>query len=126
MPVWTPLWWTNQQRLSSFFLFRGTVWPHGACVGLVFALVISVLQPWDERLNAAVTSRPLRFLGMICYSLYLTHEVVVCTVSRWHVTHGLPGDAQGLFVNVTLSVAVALVVGRVFYLTVERRCLNTK
>jgi len=107
-------------------LIQPRLWPQGAFAGLTFALAISLLQPWDLPLAGSTAARPLRFLGTICYSLYLTHSVVVRAIARWHVWHGAPGDSVGLLLNVAISVAAALAVGWLFYLAVERRFLNAR
>jgi peptidoglycan/LPS O-acetylase OafA/YrhL len=93
-------------------------------VAFVFALILSFLHPLDRWLCAQAWIRPVAFCGTICYSLYLTHRPVVGAISQAFHLLGVRDTPGTLFLTVPVCLAVALLVGWVFHLLVERRFLN--
>jgi peptidoglycan/LPS O-acetylase OafA/YrhL len=92
--------------------------------GAVFALLLALLGPWDDRLFRTPALRPLAFCGQMCYSLYLVHYPVVLVVSHALLNRGVTGLWPTLLVTVPLAMTAALIAGRLFYLLVERHFLN--
>lgn len=93
-------------------------------VAFVFAIAIALLQPMDEKLERVRLLAPLRFVGRMCFSLYLVHLPVTKAVSHAVARAGLTSDAAVLLITVPMSVAVALPVAWLFYRHVERRFVS--
>jgi peptidoglycan/LPS O-acetylase OafA/YrhL len=93
-------------------------------VALAFALVLSLLHPWDARLAAARPLRPIIFCGTICYSLYLIHWPVVKAIGHAAYWLGLRSDTAIVLVALPLGVAASVAVSWLFYRVVEKRFLN--
>jgi peptidoglycan/LPS O-acetylase OafA/YrhL len=107
--------------------FHG-VGPHVGEAGFfacAFALVVSLLHPWDRRLAAASLSRPLMFCGKICYSLYLVHWPVCKVIGHGLYMLGVRGNAATLLVTVPLGVAASVALSWGFFRLVESRFLNS-
>jgi peptidoglycan/LPS O-acetylase OafA/YrhL len=82
-------------------------------IGLVPLFVVAIR--WHDRSVFRVLSwRPVAFLGVISYSLYLVHPTVIFGVHEWT---SWPAPAQGAAaLALTLAISVAI------YLLVERPC----
>jgi len=93
-------------------------------VAFGFALLLSLLHPWDRRLASARVVRPLLFCGQICYSLYLVHWPVVKLVGHGLYLLGVRGDAATVLVTVPLNVATSVLLAWLFFRLCERRFLN--
>ncbi|MCC7009113.1 MAG: acyltransferase [Acidobacteria bacterium] len=94
-------------------------------VGAAFALVLLAVRRWDGTLATATAVRPFAWCGRMCYSLYLVHQLPVKAVANAARQIGITSDAATLVVTVPACLAVALVIGYGFYLTVEQRFLNS-
>jgi len=94
-----------------------------AAAGL-FAMALLAGHRFDDRLANARALRPLAFAGTICYSLYLSHAVIVRSLSQWLQDAGLTSDLATVVVVVPVSVAAAVAVGWAFHVLVERHFLN--
>jgi peptidoglycan/LPS O-acetylase OafA/YrhL len=84
----------------------------------VTALGIALLHPFDRVMNELKWLKPLAFLGVISYSLYLVHLVVVSKVmnlSKRFVTI----DSLWVMPVVVLATAAAILTGLLFYRCVE-------
>lgn len=92
-------------------------------VGFVFAALILVLHRYDRTIARAATLHPLRFAGMICFSLYLSHAVIVRSLSIALRDAGLTSPTATLFVVLPACVALAVAVAWLLHVTVERRFL---
>jgi peptidoglycan/LPS O-acetylase OafA/YrhL len=90
----------------------------------VFALFIIMAKRWDGFLTSARCLRPLRFCGVMCYSLYLVHWPVVTVVGHLFDVLGVKHPAAVLGVTVPACVAVAVSVAWLFHVLVERRFMN--
>jgi peptidoglycan/LPS O-acetylase OafA/YrhL len=77
-------------------------------VGIVFAAIILVVHRWDARLHAATALRPIQFAGTLCYSMYLSHAVLVRSLSQVLSDVGLTSPAQTLFLVVPACLAIAV------------------
>ncbi len=109
-------------------------WNHLATSGItrchLSALVLGVLlvqlKPLDTRIANSTISRPLMFCGRMCYSLYLVHFPVVRAVSGAFFRAGLSSPLETLLVTVPFALIVAIPVGWVFFVCVERHFVNTR
>lgn len=90
-----------------------------------FALFISLTRQWDEQIHASALLRPLKFCGVMCYSLYLVHWPIVKTVSHWFARRGLVGAAMTFLVIVPLGMATSIGVSWLFHLGVERHFISS-
>ena len=95
-------------------------------VAVAFAAALLALHPLDDRLAESGRLRPIRFAGTICFSLYLSHAVIVRSLSQAMANVGLDGPSATLFIVVPLCTASALLVGWAFHLAVERRFLSRR
>jgi peptidoglycan/LPS O-acetylase OafA/YrhL len=75
--------------------------------------------------NAFFTWQPVYTIGGMCYSIYLLHYAffyaVVPITSKW--TKALPYQ-EGLWLQALILVPVLLVFTSVFYLLVEKPCMD--
>jgi peptidoglycan/LPS O-acetylase OafA/YrhL len=72
-----------------------------------------------------VLPRWIRFLGDASYSIFLSHAIVLLAIGRlWGMFLSLPGKIDNILIIVTMAV-VALCVGVVSYLTIERLLSST-
>jgi peptidoglycan/LPS O-acetylase OafA/YrhL len=62
--------------------------------------------------------RVVRFVGVLSYTLYLVHFIVIETIDRW--------IRRGTFVHGVLSLAISLVVAVAMYYLVERPCARLR
>lgn len=90
----------------------------------IFAMVLYGLHRFDARLAALPALGPLKLAGTICYSLYLSHAVVVRTISQLMFDAGWRDPTATVLVVLPICLAVAVVVGWAFHRVVERRFLN--
>jgi peptidoglycan/LPS O-acetylase OafA/YrhL len=93
-------------------------------VAYAFALMLLLLRRLDDRLATSWLLTPLTVSGQMCYSLYLVHWPIVRPLSHWLWNHGLRGPGATCLVTLPLCLAASLVMGRLFYVCVERRFLN--
>ncbi len=89
-----------------------------------FAVFLLAVHRWDAPIMTSRALRPLAFAGVICYSLYLSHAVVVRSISQAMWGAGITSPLATVAITVPVSVAAATLVGWLFYLVVERRFLN--
>jgi peptidoglycan/LPS O-acetylase OafA/YrhL len=92
---------------------------------LLFAVVLVHLHPLDSHIANNWVLTPISWCGSMCYSLYLSHWIVVKPVSNWLWHHGLHSAGATLLVTIPICLAASVIVARVFYLFVERHFLNT-
>lgn len=90
-------------------------------VGFAFAGPILVLHPHDQKIAAVASLNPLRFAGTICFSLYLSHAVVVRSLSIALRDAGLTSPTATLLVVLPACVGVAIAVEWLLHVAVERR-----
>jgi peptidoglycan/LPS O-acetylase OafA/YrhL len=77
-----------------------------------------------NRLAAALDWRPLRFTGLISYSIYLWHVPVLLWLITHHATVG--GDAESMILNGALVLTITLPLAALTYYFVERPALRLK
>ncbi|HLP78155.1 MAG TPA: acyltransferase, partial [Candidatus Paceibacterota bacterium] len=92
----------------------------------VFGLAIVGLSRWDIAITSSRLMKPLRFLGEMCYSLYLVHWPVVMVVGHTLDSMGISNPFASLLITVPCSIGVTILLGRCFHLWVERRFWNSK
>lgn len=93
-------------------------------LGSAFAVVLAATQRFDARSAAWPVARALRGCGRMCYSLYLVHYPIASVVTAALAERGVRGLGPVVLVAVPAVLALSLVAGRVFHLSVERRFLN--
>ncbi len=93
---------------------------------LLFTAVLLYLSPLDAEIMRSHLLRPIRWAGVMCYSLYLCHWTVVKPISAWCWHHGVTSLATSTLVTLPLCLVASLAVSRLFYLGVERHFLNTR
>jgi len=115
-----------------FFAGQRAAWapPHstvaaGGVIACAFALLLSLLHPWDRRLVSARMAQPLVFCGQICYSLYLVHWPICKAVGHGLYLLGVHGDTATVLVTVPAGVAASVFLAWLFFRLCERRFLNT-
>ncbi len=93
---------------------------------LFFAFGLVWLWRIDKPFAESRVTRPVSWCGEMCYSLYLTNWPVAKVVSRLLYDAGVQGLWPTILICLPICAAVSILVGRVFFLLVERRFLNTK
>jgi peptidoglycan/LPS O-acetylase OafA/YrhL len=93
-------------------------------VACAFALLLLGVRRWDGAFMNAKLLRPLQWCGRRSYSIYLTHFPVVAALSCLMAQIGFTTPSDWLMVTLPLCVAVALVLGWLFHVLVERHFLN--
>jgi peptidoglycan/LPS O-acetylase OafA/YrhL len=93
-------------------------------VACAFALLLSLLHPWDRWLASARAARPLLFCGQICYSLYLVHWPVAKAVGHGLYLLGVQSDTATVLITVPIGTAASVFLAWVFFRLCERRFLN--
>jgi len=117
------IFWTVQY-IPSVAEFKPTIPGYlGAAFG--FALLLGWLNRFDRPLATSRLTAPFRWIGRMCYSLYLVHAPITLVIQwnfhRW----GIDSSLGGLLVAVPVGVAVSLAAGQVFFRLVERSFLNS-
>jgi peptidoglycan/LPS O-acetylase OafA/YrhL len=122
-----------QNRWWDVVTFVG--WPAllvGLTIGSVFQVVVA---PWlilgltvaafCGPLTRRVLSYPwIATIGGMCYSIYLTHYPVMILMRRWVAPiAGLPYPVA-LLLGALIMFPVVLLVGAVFFVTIERPCMD--
>jgi exopolysaccharide production protein ExoZ len=87
-------------------------------VGLAFATVIVLLHPFDAVLSRNIAIRGLMTIGLLSYSLYLTHFIVLGVVSQ--VFRLLWPSPRMHYVQFVVSIVVAVAAAAVFFVFAER------
>jgi peptidoglycan/LPS O-acetylase OafA/YrhL len=90
----------------------------------LFAMILYGLHRFDARLATWPTLRPLKLAGTICYSLYLSHAVVVRSISQAMFDAGWRDTTSTVLLVLPVCLAAAIGFGWVFHRVVERRFLN--
>jgi peptidoglycan/LPS O-acetylase OafA/YrhL len=98
----------------------------GIAAALVLLAVVSpkAQGPRTNRLAAALEWRPLRFTGLISYSIYLWHMPVLLWLITHHLTFG--SDGGSMILNGALVLAMTLPLAVLTYYLVERPALRLK
>ncbi len=97
-----------------------------APVGFLSAGILLTLHPFDDWITSTRVSRALSYCGEMCYSLYLVHQLLVKTTSAALWSVGVQSALGTLLVVVPVAVVVSIVVGRLAFVTIETRFLNTR
>ena len=90
----------------------------------IFGMMLFALHRWDARMAAWPALRPLKLAGVICFSLYLSHAVIVRTISTGLYGAGLTDPTVTVLVVLPICLAAAIAVGWAFHYLVERHFLN--
>lgn len=84
----------------------------------VTALGLVLVHPFDNKLSEVKWLKPLAFLGVISYSLYLVHLIVVSKIMNLSKRF-VPIESVWVLPVVFLSMAAAIVTGVLFYRFIE-------
>lgn len=87
---------------------------NAACMGLVALCVV------DGPVRRALSTRPVRLLGSVSFSLYLTHAVAIGALEALLPRLGVTGPLAQAVLAVALSMGAAVV----FWLVVERPAID--
>lgn len=92
---------------------------------LLFAVALGyvVLTPPQARAVRWLSVRPIVFLGLASYSLFLVHDPIVRGFRDWGLTLG---GTSGFIVNLALIAGVSVILASLSYLYVERPALGRK
>jgi len=82
------------------------------------ALGIALLYPWDRQISAFRWLKPLAYLGVISYSLYLVHLIVVSKVMNLSKRF-ISDDSHWVLLVVLIASGAAIITGAFFYRFVE-------
>ena len=97
-------------------------------IGAGFALfLVAVIRSSESNgtLGNLVSAKPLVWIGVMSYSVYLTHSLALGWVDRGYITWGIEGSWQTellLFLGSATSVGV---LGFAFYQVVERKFMRS-
>lgn len=107
---------TNAIAITGVLVLLESRWLTGQVVSAASAVgavvVVAAFAVWRPAVTLG-TLRPVRWLGMIAFSLYLVHDPVLTSVAM-----GLPTDNSLVVLIIGLPVSLAIAV--VFYRVVER------
>lgn len=93
-------------------------------VGCSFAIGLLFLRRWDRRICNHWSVVPLRWCGQRSYSIYLTHFLIVVSVSSLLAYGGLRSEWQVALIVVPICCLLSLPAAILFYEFVERRFTN--
>jgi peptidoglycan/LPS O-acetylase OafA/YrhL len=89
-------------------------------VAYSFALAMSFLYPYDQRLKKASLLSPLRRVGGMSYSVYLCHPLIAKGISFAFFRAGIRGNIVTLFGVLPLTLGLSLAVAYIFHRLIER------
>jgi peptidoglycan/LPS O-acetylase OafA/YrhL len=89
-------------------------------VAYSFALGMSFLYPYDQRLKKAQLLSPLRRVGGMSYSVYLCHPLIAKGISFAFFRAGIRGNMVTLFGVLPLTLGLSLATAYVFHRLIER------
>lgn len=91
---------------------------------LLLAVTLPSATGGPNRLASLLEARPLRYVGLVSYSVYLWHVPVLFWLDRHGLSFG--GDKVGLLGNIALVSTVTLALSALTFWFVERPALNAK
>lgn len=86
-------------------------------VGFGCLVAAAVLGSPPDRWALTLSRRPLLWLGMISYSVYLWHEPIMLTLRGWGLVQQQPDEFLATAISV---VTVSVLVGWLSYVVIER------
>lgn len=96
----------------------------GTIIAWIFTLSLPLLHLFDTEVTHARWLAPLRICGVMCYSLYLVHELVLQIVQRSLIAMGVVSLNATILISMPIAIGFSLTLGWLFYVGVERRFLN--
>jgi peptidoglycan/LPS O-acetylase OafA/YrhL len=125
------IWWALDKRITRGWLWGFLLLILGvaamcrslSCLVCVLTGVTIFLVGRRGRLNDLLSNRPLQFLGMISYSLYLLHPVIGLKIERFGAR--LTGDSiPGALLWFTLACVASILAAAAMYYFVEQPCVE--
>jgi peptidoglycan/LPS O-acetylase OafA/YrhL len=92
--------------------------------GFAFSGLLLAIHGLDARLAGARVLAPLQFLGTICYSMYLSHAVIVRAISTGFWNLGFTNPVVTLLLVVPVCAVAAIAVATAFHRVIERRFMT--
>lgn len=89
-------------------------------VAFSFTLVTSLTLSIESRIAEQAWLKPLRWIGGMSYSIYLSHAIVVKAIGHGATLSGVTSPLDTMLIVVPAAVATSIAVGWVFYMLVER------
>jgi peptidoglycan/LPS O-acetylase OafA/YrhL len=119
--------------LLAFGLYMAAAWvvaensmmAKHAMVSFAFAAVLIFLFKYDRQIAESRILRPITLCGVMCYSLYLTHDPLELVTTKLLYQLGVNGEWSTLFITIPVCVLVSVLFAWGFHVLVERRFLNT-
>ena len=119
--------WMADQRHGLRGSFHDFVWLIAQPVwALGFFVILNSMTRVEARLRyGGLSIRLLAWLGLISYSLYLTHEILIKYFARWLSAEFDWSVPQQTMVSIILLSPLSIVFARLFFQYFERPFLNT-
>jgi peptidoglycan/LPS O-acetylase OafA/YrhL len=99
--------------VGGFIADANTFRPISTILNTVGAAIVVYIGAWGPAARVFLGRAPVRWLGRVSFSLYLTHEPIVVA------TAFALGPEKGLWLTYVISVPIALIFAEVFYRVVE-------
>ena len=119
------VWLFSAVLLISGGILAGPLGLSGGAAAASLALFLAFGARFDRRIAQSWLTRPLNYCGRMCYSLYLVHQLIAKSVSQAAWNAGFTSASDTVLVVMPLVVAASVVSGRLAFVTIERRFLNT-
>jgi peptidoglycan/LPS O-acetylase OafA/YrhL len=95
-----------------------------AISSIIFLLLMMLLRPYDKILMKNLAIRILCYLGIISYSLYLTHTLIQPIIDVFLRRIGF--DKSLYIYNYIMQILVSVIFGCLFYLAIERHFISSR
>lgn len=89
-------------------------------VAYSFALLASLLYPYDQRIRQSRWLKPLALAGGISYSVYLIHPLIVKGISYATFRAGMRGNGETLLIVLPICLLFSIAAAYLFHRVVER------
>ena len=115
----------SARDVTALFSGASATFDRGLLVAAAFGLMITLLYPRDAAVSDIRMLAPIKFCGIMCYSLYLLHWPIVKTISRVLWDAGVQSDTATVLITVPICTACSVAAAAVFHIVVERRFMSS-